>query len=170
MKTTTIGSILALLLTMPSLHAEDISLEGLKARMSGVYTLEEWHKDGEAFKPPQVDGRFILMNGTIMTVLRNETQPPGRVTTVLIGKYELTAERFSYGYDDISIFIEEAGATKVSHKPLWEGVRGFTPGIEGDVVHLRAENGPQELFFTSEGLDYFDKGTLLRKWRRTTDK
>ena len=157
-------------LSITSLHAEEVSVDALKAQMTGLYTLEEWHKDGEAFRPPQVEGRFILLNGVIMTILDNKMQPSNRSTTVLIGKYELTSDRFAYGYDDVSVFTEAADAPKVSHKPMWEGMRAFTPGIEGDLVRLREENGSREFVFTNEGLDYFVDGKLLRKWRRTSDK
>jgi len=154
---------------VPPLHAGELSIDDMKARMTGVYVLEEWHKDGKVFGPPQVQGRFILLNGVIMTILDNKMQPPSRVTTVLVGRYELTPEKFSYGYDDGSIVTEEADATKVSHKPLWEGTREFKPGIESDLLWLRQEIGTRELLFTREGLDYSENGKLLRKWRRTTN-
>ena len=148
---------LVVALSITSLHAEEITLDALKARITGLYTLEEWHKDGEVFRPPQVDGRFILINGTIMTILDNRIQPSSRSTTVLVGKYELTSDKFSYAYDDVSNFTEEADATKVSHKPLWEGMRTFVPSIDGDVVRLSADTG-QEIVFADEGSKYFDKG------------
>ena len=157
-------------LCITSLHAEEVSVDTLKAQIAGLYTLEEWHKDGEVFRPPQVDGRLIILNGLFTTILQNRMQPSSRSTTVLIGRYELNSDRFSYGYDDVSVFTEEGDATKVSHKPMWDGMRAFIPGIEGDLVRLRQVNGPYEFVFTSEGLNYFDDGKLLRKWRRTTDK
>lgn len=78
--------------------------------------------------------------------------------------------RRANAYDDVSIFTEEADATKVSHKPLWERVRVFTPSTDGDLVRLRTENGMQEIVFTNDGSKYFDKGKLVRKWHRTSDK
>src|SRR3954469_11445628 len=106
-----------------SSHAEKISLDALKARITGLYTLEEWHKDGEVLRPPQVDGRFILLNGTIMTILDNKFQPSSRGTSLFIGRYELTSDKFSYGYDTVSIFNEEGDVTKASHNPLFDGMR-----------------------------------------------
>ena len=164
-----LSAIVLVLFGISPLHAGEVSVDDVKARMTGLYILEEWHKDGEVLRPPQAQGRFILLNGVIMTILDNKMQPSSRATTVLVGKYELTSEKFSYGYDDVSIFTEEADSTKVSHKPLWEGMRGFIPSIEGDRLRLRQENGMRELLFTSEGLDYSENGKLLRKWRRTTN-
>ena len=149
--------------------ADDV-LDVAKARMSGVYALAEWYKDGTRFTPPQVDGRFILLNGTIMTILYNRMQPPGQVSSVLVGRYELSANRFAYAYDEVSVVTESADGTSVSHKPFWDGLRGFTVGVEGDLVRLREENGTREFVFGNEELNYFEKGALLRKWRRTADK
>src|SRR5712671_5926081 len=121
-KMKTWSKILALLIIsfcIGSSHAEQISLDALKARITGLYTLEEWHKDGEVLRPPQVDGRFILINGTIMTILDNKLQGSSRGTSVFIGRYELTSDKFSYGYDTVSIFSEEGDVTKASHKPLF---------------------------------------------------
>lgn len=161
--------VFVLMLCASVLHAEELSLDALKARITGLYTLEEWHKDGEIFRPPQVEGRFILINGTIMTILDSKTQPSSRATSVFIGRYEMVAEKFSYEYDTVSIFSEEGDIIKASHKPLWDGVRVFVPSVEGDVVRLRAESG-QEIVFTNEGSKYFDKGKLVRQWRRSSDK
>ena len=149
--------------------ADDV-LEFAKSRMTGVYTLQEWHKDGTRYVPPQVDGRFVLLNGVIMTILYNRMQPSSQVSTVLVGKYVLNADRFAYAYDEVSVVTESADATTVSRKPLWDGMRGFTVSVEGDAVRLREENETRELVFANEELNYFEKGKLLRKWHRTADK
>ena len=152
------------------LHADEVSVDMMQAKMTGVYVLEAWQRDGETFRPPQADGRLIIVNGAFMTILDNRTQPPVRVTTALIGKYEMTPGRFAYGYDDVSIFTEEADAATASHKPLWDGMRGFVASMESEFLRLRQENGTREFLFTDEGLDYFENGKLLRKWHRTTGK
>jgi hypothetical protein len=35
---------------------------------------------------------------------------------------------------------------------------------------MREENGTREFVFANDELNYFEKGKLLRKWRRTADK
>ena len=141
-----------------------------KARMTGVYTLQQWDKDDVSYVPPQVDGRFILMNGVIMTILYNRMQPGTLVSSVLVGKYELNAARFAYGYDEVSVVTESADAKNVSHKPFWEGMRGFAVSVADDAVRLREENGTREFVFANDELNYFEKGKLLRKGHRTADK
>ena len=156
--------------TMTALHAEEVPLESLQTRMAGLYTLEEWHKDGAVFRSPQVNGRFVILNGTIMTILDNRMQPSIRVTTVVIGRYELDPTRFSYAYDEVSEITEEGDTAKVSHKSRWDGMRTFTPSMDGDALRLRQTDGPFEFVFTSEGLDYRSDGKTVRKWRRTSDR
>lgn len=165
-----LSAVVGFLLCISPLHADEVTVDIMKARMTGVYVLEAWQKEGEMFRPPQVEGRFIVFNGVFMTILDNRTQPSIRVTTVLSGKYEMSPGRFAYAYDDVSIFTEEADATKASHKPLWEGMRGFSASMEGESLRLRQENGTREFLFNDEGLDYFENGKLLRKWHRTTGK
>ena len=149
--------------------ADDV-LDSAKARMTGVYTLWQWDKDDVSYVPPQVDGRFILMNGVIMTILYNRMQPGTLVSSVLVGKYELSPTRFAYGYDEVSVVTESADSKSVSHKPFWEGMRGFIVSVSDDAVRMREENGTREFVFANDELNYFEKGKLLRKWRRTADK
>jgi hypothetical protein len=132
--------------------------------------LEEWHKDGQVFKPPQLEGRFVFSNGVIMTILHNRMQPTNEITVVVIGRYTLDNAKFSYGYDNTSIFTESPSGVTVSHKPVFEGLRNFAVKSEGDVVRMRSETGQQELFFDATGLIYSDNGKPLRVWRRATER
>ena len=169
---TLLSQLLGVLLVAESLSLAwaDDALDIVKSRMTGVYTLQEWDKDDIHYVPPQVDGRFVLLNGVIMTILYNRMQPPNQISTVLVGRYALNADRFSYGYDEVSVATESADATIVSHKSLWDGMRGFIVSLETDAVRLREENGTREFVFADEELNYFEKGKLLRKWHRTADK
>ena len=155
--------------TLSPAWANDV-LDSAKSKMTGVYTLQRWDKDDVSYVPPQVDGRFVLLNGVIMTILYNRMQPPNQISTVLVGRYALSADKFSYGYDEVSVVTESADATSVSHKPLWEGMRNFTVSVKDDAVRLREKNGTREFVFADEELNYFEKGKLLRKWHRTADK
>lgn len=37
--------------------------------MEGIYTIEEFKKDGEVFSPPQASGRYVILNGAVVWVL-----------------------------------------------------------------------------------------------------
>ena len=34
--------------------------------MEGIYVLEEFKRDGEVFRPPQVSGRYVILNGAVL--------------------------------------------------------------------------------------------------------
>jgi hypothetical protein len=50
------------------------SMTDLKPTIEGVYILDEWMINGQTFRPPAVEGRFVILNGNIMTVLINNSQ------------------------------------------------------------------------------------------------
>jgi len=143
--------------------------DALPQGVRGIYTFEEWHKDGNVFRPPQVEGRFVLQDGTIMTALHNRIQSPNQTTVLVYGGYQFESSTFTYGYDSTSIFTETPSGTTVSHKPLFEGKRSFVTVVEGKNIRLRSEGGKQELLFSSEGLTYSENGQVLRVWRRLSE-
>jgi hypothetical protein len=113
-----------------------------------------------------VDGRFILLNGTVTTILHNRAPPERRITSVLVGKYILDEAQFSYGYQDASIFVETPSGVSVSHTPPWEGTRLFATTMTPAGVQLRSQSGHQMFSFTAAGFTYSENGLPLRVWRR----
>jgi hypothetical protein len=147
-----------------ALAASAASVAELRAAIDGVYTLEEWHSEGQVLRPPQVDGRFVLMNGTVTTVLLNDSQESNRTSNAQFGKYVLDETNFSYGYDIRSSFTQTPSTITVSRIPSIAGMRRFAVSVEGNTVHFKS--GQQEFVFTPEGLRYSENGKLLRVWRR----
>jgi hypothetical protein len=156
----------AITLWVSPVIAKPMPVDNIHALTSGVYELAEWHIDGVVLKPPQVEGRFILLNGTITTILHNRTSSGTQTTMVLVGKYVLDKAHFSYGYEDASIFTETPSGTSSSHKQPWEGERSFTAIATPDGIRFQSENGQQEFLFTAPGLRYSENGQTLRVWRR----
>ncbi len=70
-------------------RAEEPSVEALKARIEGVYVLQEWHRHGEIFRPPLVDARTVLLNGHIMFISHDWAQEPNKTTVAGYGIYIL---------------------------------------------------------------------------------
>ena len=146
-------ALLFLISTIPT-QAEESSNQAMRARIEGVYSLEEWHKDGQVFHPPQVEGRSILLNGTIMVMLHNRNQESAPVTVAAYGGYVLDGTTFSYHHDNWSVFTEAASGIAASHKLLFEGVRSFAGSFESAAVRLRALDGPSDFSFTDDKLIY----------------
>ena len=166
--------VVTLWMTLPFLaytqiaSAADPELDAVRAKIEGVYALEEWQTESGVFRPPQVDSRFSMLNGTIIVILHNRMKESPQTTVAASGIYVLTAREFSYKYPDRSIFTINPDSITVSHKPAWEGMRTFDVTWEGDNLRLRSQSGQQEWFFTPEGETYSETNGntfLKRVWR-----
>jgi hypothetical protein len=150
--------------------ATDAELAAIRARIEGVYALEEWHTESGVFRPPQVEGRSSLLNGTIIVILHNRINDASQTTIASYGTYVLTQSEFAYRYVEPSVFAIKPDAITVSHKLPWEGMRTFDVMREGENVRLKSRTGPQEFFFTPLDQTYSDAGggTFVGKrvWRR----
>jgi hypothetical protein len=154
------------LLTVPVL-ARPSSVVSLPALVYGVYALEEWHTDGGILKPPQVEGRFLVMGGTISTVLINNAQVDKKTTGVYLGEYMWDGTHFTYGYTTTSRFTETPSGVTADHKALFDGMRSFKiqKTTKGS-ISIRSDTG-QEFVFTKDGVRYME-GTTVRVYRRIT--
>jgi hypothetical protein len=150
-------------------RAEEVSVAALKAVIEGVYVLQEWHRNGEILRPPQVDARTVLLNGRIVFIAHDRAQESNKTTLAGFGTYILEPGKFSYTYEGWTAITQTAAGTSVSEKLPWEGLRTFAANIENNEVRFRATNGPQEYRFTVDGLSYSD-GKQMRVFRRATDK
>ncbi len=137
-----------------------------KTLIEGAYTLQEWHAGAEILRPPAVDGRFVLSNGVVATILKNWSQPTAKLSAANYGRYSLDISGFSYSYEDAVAVTETPSESKVSHKLIFEGTRSFAVTRDADGVHLRRTEGNIEFFFTSEVLTYSENGKVLRVWKR----
>lgn len=148
----------------------DSQLGRIKARVEGVYSLDEWQLSAEVARPPRVDGRFMLLNGAVVTLLHNRQSEANQTTVASYGSYSLDAGRFAYRYDDTSVYVQTASGITVSRKLPWEGMRGFAVVAEGNTVRFRSDSGNQEFLFTPDGLTYSENGKVQRVWKRMVEK
>jgi hypothetical protein len=134
--------------------------------IEGIYTLQQWWIDGKAHVPPHVDGRFVLREGCVLAFLHNRTDAVPRYSGTLAGRYELNADRFSYGYDDALMVYQSAEGPAVGEQVPWSGMREFVVTSEGGTVCIRSQAGTEEFRFSTEGFIYSEQGQPLRQWRR----
>src|ERR1700751_2623521 len=146
-------------------YAAKLPLDALKARIVGVYSLAEWHADGQVFRPPTVEGRMVLLNGTIVVVHHNRTKWPTETTLAAFGKYTLDADGFGYRDDSTSFVAETPSGSTVLHKPLWDGIRSFSISSEHGQVRLRSEGGKQAFVLGRADVTYSEGGQILLVWR-----
>jgi hypothetical protein len=141
------------------------SITELKTAIEGVYILDEWNIDGRTFRPPAVEGRFVILNGNIMTVLIDTTQESKKTYTTLYSIYSLTSDSFAYKYQTRATFTQTPDNISLSRAIPWEGMREFTVKQEGNFVHLQF--GEKAAFdFSPDGEIYSEDGKVLRVWHR----
>jgi hypothetical protein len=63
-------AMLIFLRSMPS-DAQQ-AIRDVKGCIEGVYVLEEFKVGGEVFRPPQIAGRFIVLNGALTYVFHDK--------------------------------------------------------------------------------------------------
>lgn len=141
-------------------------MQETKGYVEGTYTLQEWHAGDEILRPPAVDGRFIIRDGVVATILKNWSKPESKVSGATYGRYSLDSSGFSYSYEDATFVTETPSEPKVSHKLIFDGTRSFTVSREADGLHLRRAEGKIEFVFSKELLTYSENGKVLRVWRR----
>ena len=141
------------------------SLTDLKSVIEGVYILDEWNSDGKVFRPPQVEGRFVLLNGNVVTILINTAEESAKTYNSVFGVYSLTTNSFSYKYETRAGFTETSEKILLSRAIPWEGMREFALTQQGDSVHL--QYGEKAAFDVNPaGLTYSEGGKPLRVWHR----
>lgn len=141
-------------------------MQDVKALVEGVYTLREWHTAQEVLHPPAIDGRFVLNDGVVVTVLKNWSQAASKISLSTYGTYVLDPSGFSYKYEEGTVVTETPTEAKASHKLIFDETRSFTVTREADGVHLRRAEGGIEFAFTRDGLMYSENGKVLRVWQR----
>ena len=163
-----VSSIAVVVRVATSVTAES-QLTKLKAQVEGVYSLEEWHLATGAAQPPHVAGRFVLLNGTVVTLLRIRIQEANQTTVASYGTYTLDPNRFAYKYDDTAVYAQTASGITVSNKLPFEGLRGFAVVTEDNAVRFRSDTGNQEFLFAADRLSYSENGKVQRVWKRVVE-
>ncbi len=167
MRNKTLWFAAVLLLAGPGeLLASKGSSQETKTLIEGVYALQEWHAGEEIIRPPAVDGRFVLRDGMVATILKNWSKPDAKISAANYGRYSLGSSGFSYSYEDATAVTETPSEAKASHKLLFDGTRSFTVSREANRVRLRRTEGNIEFLFTPEQLTYSENGKVLRVWKR----
>jgi hypothetical protein len=171
LKTILAFSVIPLLATSSSAapsHAEDVSVEALKAGIEGAYALEEWQVERKVFRPPVVQARTVFLNGVLMYMAFSGAQEENKTTQSGYAKYVLEPGKFSYGYEGWTLASEKAGGVSITHDLPFQGLRVFAASIQNNELHLRATDGPQQYRFTAHGFSYTN-GKETRVYRRVKD-
>jgi hypothetical protein len=141
------------------------SVSELKGAIEGVYIVDEWNSDGKTFRPPQVEGRVVYLNGVVVAILIDTMQEAKKTYGASFGSYTLTADSFAYKFDTRTVFTQTPDKIDLSRAIPWEGMREFTVKQDGDSVRLQYGE-KAEFLFNPTGFTYSEGGKILRVYHR----
>jgi opacity protein-like surface antigen len=156
-----LGVTLASLLTSAA-SAQDSTLKC----MEGVYLLEEHKRDGEVFKPPQVSGRYVILDGAVLWIFHDRTQPSKQTSWVGFGRYTIDGTSFAYRYDEFEVYTQTDAGISVSRKPPWESMRSYSPVPGAGQVRLQHAESKTDFVCSADGLTAGVGQGVYRKYRR----
>lgn len=141
----------------------------LRALIGGVYAIAAWYEgDGEELGPPVAHGRYVLVDGQVVSSLFKTNADGSKSVQALYGRYEIEDGAFSYGYDFGTIITESPdGAIDMTEMGTGELMR-FVATREGDAVRLSCRERAFAFLVTPGVMQFFDNDRLLRIWQRTT--
>jgi hypothetical protein len=113
--------------------------------LEGVYLLEEFKRDGEVFKPPQVSGRYVLLGGAVLWIFHDRTQPSKQTSFAGFGRYTIDGTSYAYQYDELEAYTQTDAGISVSRKLPWEGMRSFSLVPGTDQVRLHSMLSPKQI-------------------------
>jgi hypothetical protein len=146
----------------PRRPARPLSSEALRTRIEGVWALEEFHRDGQVFRSPQVEGRFVLRGGVAAFVVHDLAQRENPTARGGYGRYVVERGQLRYGYEEFTT-LDRAGSRITAPEG---GLDTFTERVAGDTLRLRTANGEHEFIFTPDRQVYSQRGQVVRVWRR----
>jgi hypothetical protein len=142
----------------------------LHAMIGGVYRITAWYEDdAEQVRPPLAHGRYVLVDGQVVSSLF-KTDSDGSVSIqALYGRYEIEDGAFSYGYDFGTLIITRPGGATEMTEIGSNGLMRFVATHEGDAVRLWTDDRHLGFRVTPGVMEFFDNGHLRRVWQRATD-
>ena len=139
-----------------------LSAEALRARIEGVWALEEFHRGGQVFRSPQMEGRFVLRGGVAAFVVHDLVRRENPTARGGYGRYVVERGRLRYGYEEFTT-LNQAGSVITAPGG---GLDTFAASAAGDTLRLRTANGVHEFLFTPDRQVYSERGRVVRVWRR----
>jgi hypothetical protein len=151
---------------MPNSHPTATELQAL---IGGVYLIAAWYEDdGEELRPPRAHGRYVVVDGQIVSSLFKTESDGSQSVQALYGRYEIEDGSFSYGYDFGTLTTTRpGGATELSEVGAGPLMR-FAATREGDAVRLWTEDRAFGFRITPGVMQFFDRGQLRRIWQHAT--
>jgi hypothetical protein len=141
----------------------------LQALIGGVYLIAAWYEEnGEEQRPPRAHGRYVLVDGQVVSSLFKTDADGSQSVQALYGRYGIEDGAFRYGYDFGTLTIKRPdGATELSEVGAGPPMQ-FDATREGDAVRLWTDDRTYGFLVTPGVMQFFDKGRLRRIWQHAS--
>ena len=147
------------------MDGEAVSAAEIRAMIEQVYAMASWHTGGEVDYPPVAQGRWVIMRGQVVSTLIKNNPDGSRAVVALYGRYHIDDGRFRYCYDGGDATVHGAAGAAAMAIPVTFG-EYMNYAVARDSDGLRLVGDDAELRLNPQGIDYYEKGALQRKWLR----
>ena len=138
----------------------------IRGMIEQVYKMASWHTGDQVDYPPVADGRWVIMQGGVVSTLIKDNPDGSKAVVALYGRYEVEDGGFRYLYEGGEAVVHGAdGAASMAIPVTFGEFMEYAVTRDGD--GLRLANDHAELRLSPRGIDYYENGQVQRKWLRT---
>jgi hypothetical protein len=149
---------------MADLHDVPSAAE-IRGMIEQVYVIASWHSGEQVDYPPVAHGRWVIMQGGVVSTLIKDNPDGSKWVVALYGRYEVEDGVFRYLYEGGNAVVQSAGGAAPMPIPVTFGeFMDYAVNRDGD--GLRLANDHAELRLSPRGIDYYEHGAVQRTWLR----
>jgi hypothetical protein len=137
----------------------------IRAMIEQIYGLASWHTGEQVDVPPVAQGRWVIMQGGVVSTLIKDNADGSRAVVALYGRYELEDSKFRYCYDGGDATVHGAAGAAPMAIPVTFG-EFMQYAVTRDGEGLLLANDHAELRLSPRGIDYYEDGAVQRTWLR----
>ena len=137
----------------------------IRGMIERVYKMVSWHTGDQIDTPPVAHGRWVIMQGQVVSTLIKDNADGSKAVVALYGRYEIEDGVFRYLYEGGDAVVHGAGGAAPMAIPVTFG-EFMEYAVTRDGDGLRLANDHAELRLSPGGIDYYEDGAVQRKWLR----
>ena len=142
------------------------------ALINGMYEVVSWDDGSKIHLPPAVSGRWVFLDGQVMSIIHNRTDPQAHQAAIGWGEGTVKESRFLYRYPEHVTIKGSTQRPSIGLKSPWEDMRSFSVKWKGDSIEMTSQSGKQTWVISPNGMLYTDKAWgpqkvfAQRRWKR----
>lgn len=144
------------------------------ALINGMYEVVSWNDGSKTHLPPAVSGRWVFLDGHVMSIIHNRTDPQAHQAAIGWGEGTVKESRFLYRYPERITIKGSTQSPSIGLESPWEGMRSFAVKWKGDSIEMTSQSGKQTWVISPSGMLYTDRAWgpqkvfAQRRWKRVS--